>query len=95
MDTVILLQGVAAMTCAISMWLMGDKSVAGPALALFSDVCFLAVDAIAGLWVLAAFTVIMLFIHLRNLLKWRLESYVRYAATPTASALRSTNSRTR
>jgi hypothetical protein len=68
------LQLVAAGSTVLAMWLMGNKDNRGPAVAIFSDACFIILNAWVGLWALVGFCALMALIHTRNLIKWRADA---------------------
>lgn len=72
MDVSLVLQAVASVTTLIAMWMMGNKHASGPALCLGSDACFLALDVYLELWALIPFMAVLIAIHARNFVKWRL-----------------------
>lgn len=65
-----LLQVVACLVTIASMWRIGDKHWTGPALGLVGDVTFLAINVSLQLWLLAALTLVISVIHVRNFIKW-------------------------
>ena len=74
MTLALFFQLVACATTFIAMWLMGNKSVHGPAWGLVSQFAWAAMIVSNGVWGLAPVTAAMTFIHARNLVKWRNET---------------------
>lgn len=70
----IALQVIASVVTVLAIWTAGNRSVWGWGFYLASDVCFIAVNAYAGLWILVAFICVVMVLHVRNLLKWRIET---------------------
>lgn len=64
------LQLAATITTFLSMWKMGDRSLAGPVLGIASQAPWLALILWDGLYGLLPITAAMLFVHGRNLRKW-------------------------
>lgn len=73
MTVAIVLQIIAATVTVFAIWQTGNKNLWGPSLYLVSDVCFIAVNAYAGLWILVTFILFVMVLHTRNLLKWKRE----------------------
>lgn len=64
------LQFAATIGTFLSMWKMGDRSIAGPILGLASQAPWLALILWDGLFGLLPITAAMVFVHGRNLRKW-------------------------
>ncbi len=69
----IVLQIIAAVVTVAAIWTAGNRNIWGWALYLASDVCFIVVNAYAGMWVLVGFILLVMVLHTRNFLKWRRE----------------------
>lgn len=64
------LQFAATVTTFLSMWKMGDRTLAGPVLGIASQAPWLALMLWDGLYGLLPITAAMLFVHGRNFRKW-------------------------
>jgi hypothetical protein len=64
------LQCAASVTTILSMWLMGNRSLAGPAVGLVSQVVWCGVIGTGNLWGLSPITACLCVVHTRNLVKW-------------------------
>jgi hypothetical protein len=64
-----------AITCGTlsSMWLMGNKSLAGPAIGLANQALWVVFLLVTAAWGLAPLTIAITIIHARNLRKWARE----------------------
>lgn len=71
MSAAIAWQIAASITTLASMWLMGNKSVAGPIVGLVSQIAWAGLIWTSQLWGIVPITVAATFIHARNLRKWR------------------------
>ena len=77
MTLAIFLQLGASVTTLIQMWLMGNKTVAGPVWGLIANAFWWGVMIEADLWGLAPFSTIVWGINLRNLDKWSTDEYTK------------------
>jgi hypothetical protein len=68
------LELAATFTTFVTMWKMGDKSLAGPIWGEVSQVVWLALVLYDGLWGILPITLALIAIHARNYLRWRREA---------------------
>lgn len=61
-------------TTVVTMWLMGNKTISGPAWGLGGQVVWAAMVLTNELWGMLPLVVFMTFIHGRNFVKWYQES---------------------
>ncbi len=64
------MQVSAGITSLLSVWCMGNKTMAGPIMGLVSQIAWYLMIWSNGVWGLLPLTVCMTFTHARNLRKW-------------------------
>jgi hypothetical protein len=72
-EAALALQLAASASTIASTWLYGNKMLWGPRLALLSQVFWWTIMVVYGLWGLLPVNAMMVFIHTRNLRKWKNE----------------------
>ena len=78
MTLALFLQYSASVTTLLQMWLYGNRSLAGPIWGLISSGFWWGVMIENGeLWGLWPFNTIMLFVNVRNLIKWSADGHAR------------------
>ena len=65
------LQVAASTTTVAAMWLMGNRSLWGPAMGVVSEVVWFAVIVYSGLWGLLPLCLFLVVANARNWMKWR------------------------
>ena len=68
------LQAATVIMTWVSSWLIGNKSLLGPLLAIGSCLLLIIVNAYAGLWILIPMCAVSAVIQGRNYIKWKRET---------------------
>lgn len=69
-STLVALQCVAVALTLSGTWVTGNKHVAGPALSAVAAAVFVALNIVAGLWIVAGLSALSVAINVRNAMKW-------------------------
>jgi nicotinamide riboside transporter PnuC len=68
--TSILIQLAASLSTLLAMWLMGNRTVWGPAIAILSEAFWTVLIFHNHLWGILPLTVALIIIQTRNMIKW-------------------------
>lgn len=70
MTALIALQVVAVALTLSGTWVTGNKHFAGPMLSAVAALVFVALNIVAGLWIVAGLSALSAIVNVRNAVKW-------------------------